>query len=68
MLNGTDLISVAKQYFEAWNKQNTNHLSFLFDKKLTSFVCFNGVKLLVIMFSCVSCLYIRMDKIELTSL
>jgi len=32
MLNGTDLISVAKQYFDAWNKQNTNHLSFLFDK------------------------------------
>ena len=32
MLNEKDLISVAKQYFDAWNNQNINHLSFLFDK------------------------------------
>ena len=32
MLNEEDLISVAKQYFDAWNNQNINHLSFLFDK------------------------------------
>jgi len=35
MLKGTELISIAKQYFDAWNNQNTNALDFLFTEDVT---------------------------------